>query len=56
MREVRAGVWGLSISDAGTRRYRTCRGTLDDAISALGAFAAEINGHHDTVDALIVGY
>jgi site-specific recombinase XerC len=56
MREVRPGVWELSISDAGTRRYRTVRGTRDDAISALGAFAAEINGHHETVDALIVAY
>jgi len=56
MREVRAGVWELSISDAGIRRYQTVHGTRDDAISALGAFAAEINGYHDTVDALIVAY
>jgi site-specific recombinase XerC len=56
MREVRPGVWELSISDTGTRRYQTLHGTRDDAISALGAFAAEINGHHDTVDGLIVAY
>ena len=33
MREVRPGVWELSFSDMGTRRYRTIRGTRSDAAS-----------------------
>jgi hypothetical protein len=56
MREVRPGVWELSFSDMGTRRYRTIRGTRSDAASALAAFTGEVTGRYDTVDALVLAY
>ena len=56
MREVRPDVWELSLSDAGTRRYGTIRGTRKDAQSALAAWAGEVTGQHDTVGALVVAY
>ena len=56
MREVRTDVWELSFTDAGTRRYRTIRGNRKDAQLALAAWAGEVTGHHDTVDALVVAY
>ena len=56
MREIRPDVWELSLSHAGTRRYRTIRGTRKHAQSALAAWAGEVTGHHDTVDSLVVAY
>jgi hypothetical protein len=57
MREVRAGVWELAITDtSGNRRYRTVRGDNQIAERVLNSFAAESSGRATTLDALIHAY
>lgn len=56
MRQLRPAVWELAVSAAGTRHYRTIRGSEGDAVSALALFAAEITGRYDDTETLVTAY
>ena len=56
MRQLRQGVWELSVSARGTRHYRTVHGTDTEAASALAVFAAEITGRFEDLETLVAAY
>jgi hypothetical protein len=56
VRQIRPGVWELSVSAAGTRHYRTVRGSDAEAASALAVFAGEITGRFEDLETLVAAY
>jgi hypothetical protein len=56
MRQLRPGVWELSVSAGGTRHYRSVLGTDTEAASALAVFAAGITGRFEDLETLVAAY